>query len=172
MYRAVTAEQAAQELTEFTTKWSKYSAIGRLWRDNWERVIAFFSFPTEVRLNTYTTNAVESLHSSLRKAVKMRGSFPSEKAALKLLYLGVQNTIAKWQTVQFWKEALNYWPSRFCYSMYLGSVAEISEGFLFLLGQRIHVEILHGLHPVFVNLNGQRSHQAQTSGGIRKDADH
>ena len=114
VYRAATAEQAAQELAEFTTKWAKYPAIGRLWRDNWERVIPFFSFPAEVRRITYITNAVESLHSSLRKAVKTRGSFPSEEAALKLLYLAVQNTIAKWQTVQSWKEALN------CFQMLWG----------------------------------------------------
>ena len=121
VYRAATAEQAAQELTEFTTKWAKYPAIGRLWRDNWGRVIPFFSFPAEVRRITYTTNAVESLHSSLRKTVKTRGSFPSEEAALKLLYLAVQNTIAKWQTVQFWREALN------CFQM--------------LWGERIHAAL-------------------------------
>lgn len=107
VYRAATAEQAEQELTDFTSKWSKYPAIGRLWRDNWQHVIPFFSFPAEVRRVVYTTNAVESLHSSLRKAVKTRGSFPSEEAAMKLLYLAVQNTIRKWQTVQFWREALN-----------------------------------------------------------------
>jgi putative transposase len=107
IYRATTAEQAEQELNEFASKWSKYPAVARLWRDNWLNVIPFFSYPAEVRRVVYTTNAVESLHSSLRKAVKTRGSFPSEDAALKLLYLAVQNAIRGWQTVQFWREALN-----------------------------------------------------------------
>ncbi len=107
IYKAATAEQAAQELDEFTRKWAKYPAIGRLWRDNWERVIPFFSFPAEVRKIIYTTNAVESLHRSLRKTIKTRGSFPSEDAAIKLLYLAVLKTVAKWQTVQYWREALN-----------------------------------------------------------------
>jgi transposase-like protein len=67
-----------------------------------------------VRRIVYTTNAVESLHSSLRKAVKTRGSFPSEEAALKLLYLAVQNATRDWHTVQFWREALN------CFQMLYG----------------------------------------------------
>lgn len=55
--------QAAQELTEFMAKWGgRYQAIGKLWKDNWERVIPFFEFPPEVRRVIYTTNAVESLH--------------------------------------------------------------------------------------------------------------
>lgn len=57
---------------------------------------------------TYTTNAVESLHMSLRKIIKTRGSFPSEEAALKLLYLALRNVSAKWDTVQHWRQALNY----------------------------------------------------------------
>ena len=56
----------------------------------------------------YTTNAVESLHMSLRKMIKTRGSFPSEEAALKLLYLALTKAAAKWETVQHWKQMLNY----------------------------------------------------------------
>ena len=56
----------------------------------------------------YTTNAVESLHMSLRKIIKTRGSFPSEEAALKLLYLALSKVAAKWETVQHWKQMLNY----------------------------------------------------------------
>jgi putative transposase len=109
IYRAPTEEQAARELDEFTAKWgAKYAPIGRLWKENWERVIPFFAFPPEVRRVIYTTNAVESLHMSLRKIIKTRGSFPSEDAALKLLYLALRNVIAKWDTIQHWREALNY----------------------------------------------------------------
>ncbi len=56
----------------------------------------------------YTTNAVESLHMSLRKIIKTRGSFPSEEAALKLLYLALVRVVAKWDTVQNWKQMLNH----------------------------------------------------------------
>lgn len=108
VYRAATERQAKQELDDFVAKWGdRYQAIGKLWRDNWDRVIPLFDFPAEVRRIIYTTNAVESLHMSLRKIIKTRGSFPSEEAALKLLYLALQNVSAKWEIVQQWKQALN-----------------------------------------------------------------
>jgi putative transposase len=108
IYKAVTADEAERQLSEFEAKWPKYPAIGRLWRDNWERVIPFFAFPEEVRKVVYTTNAVESLHMSLRKVIKTRGSFPTEDAAFKLLYLALRRVAAKWETVQHWKHMLNY----------------------------------------------------------------
>src|SRR6185437_16145314 len=108
IYRAATVEQARAELEGFTERWgSKYQAIGRLWREQWERVIPFFAFAPEIRKIIYTTNAVESLHMSLRKVIKNRGSFPNEESALKLLYLALRNASAKWETVQGWRDALN-----------------------------------------------------------------
>jgi putative transposase len=108
VYRAATAEQAAAELDSFITLWGpKYQAIGKLWREHWERIIPFFAFPPEVRKVIYTTNAVESLHMSLRKIIKNRGSFPTEESALKLLYLALRNVSAKWDAVQHWRQALN-----------------------------------------------------------------
>lgn len=71
-------------------------------------MIPFFEFPEEVRKIVYTTNAVDSLHMSLRKITKMRGSFPSEEAAFKLLYLALAKVVAKWEMVQQWKQMLNY----------------------------------------------------------------
>lgn len=108
IYRAATADEAELHLSEFESKWSKYPAVARLWREHWERVIPFFAFPVEVRKVVYTTNAVESLHMSLRKVIKTRGSFPSEEAAFKLLYLALIRVVAKWETVQHWKQMLNY----------------------------------------------------------------
>jgi len=108
VYRAPTADEADRQLAEFEAKWPKYPAIGRLWRDNWDRVIPFFAFPEEVRKVVYTTNAVESLHMTLRKVIKTRGSFPTEEAAIKLLYLALRNVSKKWETVQHWKQMLNY----------------------------------------------------------------
>jgi putative transposase len=109
IYRAATELQAELELTNFMAKWGhKYQAIGRLWKENWQHVIPFFEFPAEIRRVIYTTNAVESLHMSLRKIIKTRGSFPSEEAAIKLLYLALRNVIAKWDVLQHWKQALNH----------------------------------------------------------------
>jgi putative transposase len=109
IYRASSERQAEQELTEFIAKWgNRYQAIGKLWKDNWERVIPFFEFPPDVRRVIYTTNAVESLHMSLRKIIKTRGSFPSEEAAIKLLYLALRNVSAKWDAIQHWKQAMNH----------------------------------------------------------------
>ena len=108
IYRAATAEEAQMNLADFMAKWGdKYKAIGKLWKENWDRIIPFFAFPQEVRKVIYTTNAVEALHRGLRKIIKTRGSFPSEEAALKLLYLALQNISEKWETVQHWREALN-----------------------------------------------------------------
>jgi putative transposase len=108
IYKATTADQAELELSEFEKRWPKYPAVSRLWRENWAQVIPFFQFPPEVRKVVYTTNAVESLHMSLRKVIKTRGSFPNEEAAIRLLYLAITKTAAKWQKVQSWKEMLNY----------------------------------------------------------------
>ena len=108
IYRAATALEAEMNLENFILTWGgKYKAIGKLWKENWERVIPFYAFPDEVRKVIYTTNAVEALNRGLRKIIKNRGSFPSEEAALKLLYLALQNMSQKWETVQHWREALN-----------------------------------------------------------------
>ena len=108
IYRADTENQAQQELASLAERWSgKYPAIVALWERNWERVIPFFQFPAEIRRVIYTTNAVESLNMSLRKAIKTRGAFPSEEAALKVMYLALRNVIRKWEAVLNWKAALS-----------------------------------------------------------------
>ncbi len=117
IYRAPSALQAEQHLAAFAAQWEdKYPTIAALWRRHWERVIPFFAFPAEIRRVIYTTNAIESLHMTLRKVIKTRGSFPNEEAARKLLYLALRNISKKWHTIQNWKEALNrfaiLWPGR------------------------------------------------------------
>src|ERR1700758_1660495 len=108
IYRAATAEQAERQLAAFEAKWNrKYSSIGALWRRNWQGIVPFFQFSPEIRKIIYTTNAIESLNMSLRKAIKIRGSFPSEDAALKVMYLALRNLAGKWHSVQNWREALN-----------------------------------------------------------------
>jgi len=118
IYRAATLEEAERRLTEFAAQWDKrYPSISALWRRNWQGVIPFFQFPPEIRRIVYTTNAIESLNMSLRKAIKTRGAFPSEDAALKVMYLALRNIARKWNAVQGWKEALNrfglVWEARF-----------------------------------------------------------
>ena len=66
------------------------------WRRNWPRIIPFFDYPSEIRPVTYTTNAIESVNVSLRKITKIRGSFPSDEALLKLFYLALRNISRKW----------------------------------------------------------------------------
>ncbi|HEU0119764.1 MAG TPA: IS256 family transposase [Bryobacteraceae bacterium] len=106
IYRAPTVEAAELALAEFREHWPKHQVVADVWQRNWALVIPFFQFPEEIRKVIYTTNAVESLHMSLRKVTKNRGSFPNEEAAMKLLYLALRNASRKWATVQFWKEAM------------------------------------------------------------------
>jgi putative transposase len=107
VYKAVNDVAAEQALRAFRRNWPKHQVVADVWERNWDRVIPFFQFPEEVRKIIYTTNAVESLNFSLRKVTKNRGSFPSEEAAFKLLYLALRNLSKKWNTVQFWKEAMS-----------------------------------------------------------------
>lgn len=109
IYRAATSEDAWQQRERFSEKWDgRYPSISQIWRRNWEQVSPFFAYPAEIRKVIYTTNAVESLNMSLRKVIKTRGSFPTEEAALKLLFLGLERASKKWtRPVQDWKAALN-----------------------------------------------------------------
>jgi putative transposase len=112
IYRASTAETAELALAEFRTKYPKHQAVADVWERNWSRVIPFFEFPEAIRKIIYTTNAVESLHMTLRKVTKNRASFPSPEAAVKLLYLALQNVSKKWNTVQGWPQALQQFTIR------------------------------------------------------------
>ena len=108
IYQASTVEQAEQKLDEFAAKWDRqYPTISQMWRRNWEHLTPFFAYPAEIRKVIYTTNAVESLHMSLRKVIQTRGSFPHQDAAFKLLYLALQHIQKKWtMPVVNWKAAL------------------------------------------------------------------
>jgi putative transposase len=75
----------------------KYPAIALTWRRQWEQVIPFFAYPPEVRRIIYTTNAIESLNSKLRTAVRSRGHFPSDEAATKLLFLVLREVSRHWR---------------------------------------------------------------------------
>ena len=118
IYQAATAQAASQQLDAFAQKWDGVCpVVSQIWRRHWDRIVPFLAYPAEIRKVIYTTNAVESLNMSLRKIIKMRGSFPNEEAALKLLYLALRNASKKWtMPVQNWSAALNrfsiLWPDR------------------------------------------------------------
>lgn len=99
IYRAKDADAGRQALDEFDAgPWGKkYPAIAQSWRRNWEHVIPFFAFPVAVRRIIYTTNAIEALNAKLRRAVRTRGHFPTDEAAIKLLYLVLRQVAGKWK---------------------------------------------------------------------------
>jgi len=109
IYRSATREDAELRLSEFSEKWdAKYPTISQSWQRNWERLVPFLAYPEEIRRVIYTTNAVESVNMSLRKIIKNRGSFPTDEAALKLLYLALRNITQRWtMPVKDWRAALN-----------------------------------------------------------------
>jgi putative transposase len=92
VYTAVDQSAAEAALEEFAQRWQpRYPAIVRLWRAHWTEFVPFLAFPPAVRKVVYTTNLIESINSRLRKVTRNRGQFPSEQAALKVLYLAVRN---------------------------------------------------------------------------------
>ena len=99
VYRAVdaTAGEAALSIFEDSSWGRKYPAIGQSWRRAWGEVVPFYAFPAEVRRLLYTTNAIEALHSKLRRAVRARGHFPTDGAALKLLFLVLNRAQKEWR---------------------------------------------------------------------------
>jgi putative transposase len=110
IYQAPTAEAAERALTDLEAgSWGiRYPSVPAAWRRAWDRVIPFFVFPSEIRKVTYTTNAIESVNAQLRKVIKTRGHFPSEEAAMKLIWLGLRNITANWTRAGHgWKQAMN-----------------------------------------------------------------
>ena len=114
IYQAENADQALVRLDEFEAEWGKrYPAIGAAWRRAWEHVIPFFAFAPAIRKMIYTTNAVEALNRSLRKIIKTRGSFPTDEAAFKLLYLAIKNAGVHWRRPIEWTAAMGQFAIQF-----------------------------------------------------------
>jgi putative transposase len=99
IYRAEDAQAAAAALQEFEDgPWGKkFAAITAMWRRHWAHVIPFFAYPPEVRKMIYTTNAIESLNSTLRRSVRIRGHFPNDEAAMKLIWLQLREITKNWK---------------------------------------------------------------------------
>jgi len=108
IYGAATADLAAAELDDFEEKWAgKYASIAPAWRRAWQEVIPFFGFDPAIRKIIYTTNAIESLNRVIRKSIKTRGSFPTDEAATKLIYLAIRNFEKDGRNVREWFAARN-----------------------------------------------------------------
>ena len=109
IYRSGTLEEAEKALNELSEQWSgKYPQIERSWRRHWDNLITIFDYPSEIRKIFYTTNAIESLNSVIRKAIRNRKIFPSDQSALKVVYLATQLASRKWKMpLQNWKPAMN-----------------------------------------------------------------
>ncbi len=90
------------------TQRDQYPQIARSWQGNWANLITLFDYPPAIRKVIYTTNAIESLNSVLRKATKQRKLFPTDDSALKVAFLAIQQASKKWtMPIQNWTLALN-----------------------------------------------------------------
>lgn len=109
IYQSVTEEEALLSLDQFAERWdTKYPQISKSWRANWPHLNTLFRYPQDIRKAIYTTNAIESLNSVIRKAIKKRKLFPSDQSAQKVVYLAIQEASRKWtMPIHNWKAALN-----------------------------------------------------------------
>ena len=109
IYQSATEEEALLALDRFCDRWDdKYPQISKSWRTHWENLNTLFNYPQEIRKAIYTTNAIESLNSVIRKAIKKRKLFPTDDSAKKVIYLAIQAASKKWtMPIRNWKLALN-----------------------------------------------------------------
>jgi putative transposase len=114
VYGADTEAAAGHAFEAFVQRWgTKYPAVVRLWRSRWNEIVPFLSFPKEIRRILYTTNAIESLNSQLRRVLRPKGSFPNDDAVLKLLFLALQRARVRWKPAPAWKQAYNHFAIMF-----------------------------------------------------------
>jgi putative transposase len=110
IYQAATVSEAEQALEKFAAAWgSKYPTIVKQWRLKWTDIITLFEFPPPIRKAIYTTNAIESVNSVIRKFTRNRKQYPNAASALKLVYLAIHEASKRWtMPIRGWKEALNH----------------------------------------------------------------
>jgi len=109
IYQSVTEAEAELELERFAQKWDdQFPYISKSWRNNWVNLITLFDYPQDIRKAIYTTNAIESLNSVIRKNTKNRKVFPTDNSALKIIYLAIESASKKWtMPIHHWKNAMN-----------------------------------------------------------------
>lgn len=110
IYQSNTEDEGLLELERFGDKWNeKYPQICRSWTNHWENISTLFAYPEDIRRAIYTTNAIESLNSVIRKAIRKRKLFPTDASALKVIYLAIGEASKKWtMPIRNWKPALNH----------------------------------------------------------------
>jgi putative transposase len=110
IYQAATVIEAEQALAAFAQAWdAKYPTIAKMWRAKWADIITLFDYPPAIRKAIYTTNAIESVNSVIRKFTRNRKIYPSEESALKNVYMAIREASAKWtMPIHHWKQALNH----------------------------------------------------------------
>ena len=104
VYKAVTLEQASNNLLQLEEKWGKkYKAGIKSWNDNWEELTTYFKYPQEIRKIIYTTNSIENFNRQLRKYTKTKSSYPTDDSLSKSIYLSIKEITKKWTgKVQNW----------------------------------------------------------------------
>jgi len=109
IYQSVTEDEALLNLSKFGDKWDgKYPAISTSWHRNWSNLNTIFNYPQDIRKVIYTTNAIESLSSVIRKAIKNHKLFPNDDSAKKVIFLAIEQASKKWtMPIRNWKPALN-----------------------------------------------------------------
>ena len=115
IYQATTEDEAQEALDAFDAKWSnQYPQIAKSWYNNWENLVIFLQYPKSIRQIIYTTNAIESLNSQLRKVTKNKRVFPSDESVFKTLYLTINYITAKWtMPIRDWNEAMAHFLIKF-----------------------------------------------------------
>jgi putative transposase len=110
IYQAATVEEAERELANFDEVWSvKYPTIAKQWRLKWTDFITLFDFPPAIRKAIYTTNAIESVNSVIRKFTRNRKQYPNAESALKMVWLAIREASRRWTLpIKGWKAALNH----------------------------------------------------------------
>ncbi len=109
VYRSATEDEALLELERFAETWDgQYPQITKSWRTHWHNLNTLFNYPEDIRRAIYTTNAIESLNSVIRKAIKKRKIFPSDDSARKMVYLAIKDASKKWSMpIQNWRQAMS-----------------------------------------------------------------
>lgn len=115
IYSAANVLEAEQALDAFAQAWdAKYPTIAKAWRAKWADIITLFDYPWSIRRVIYTTNAIESVNSVIRKFTRNRKIYPNEESALKIVYMAIRDAARKWtMPVRHWKEALNHFAIQF-----------------------------------------------------------
>lgn len=109
IYQSISEDEALLALDEFEHRWGdQFPSIGKSWRRNWDNVATIFAYPKAIRKAIYTTNAIESLNSVIRKSIKNRKIFNHDNSAFKVVFLAIEAASKRWtMSIRNWPQAMN-----------------------------------------------------------------